>query len=65
MLRAALPLTALVLLACAAAPPPAAFELTPLSPDDRALHTRVFATEDETAVLNACIAVLREHGFAP
>lgn len=64
-----LSLTVIALLAfatgCATALPPAALELTPLTPEDRALHTRLFATEDETAVLNACIAVLREHGFAP
>jgi hypothetical protein len=27
------------------------------------MQIRVFATEDEAAVLNACIAVLRAHGF--
>lgn len=27
------------------------------------MQTRVFATDDEAAVLDACIAVLRAHGF--
>lgn len=59
----------LVLLATFAAgcvstsPPPEAFAFAPLPPAERSMQTRVFATDDEAAVLEACIAVLREHGF--
>jgi hypothetical protein len=57
------------LLACssacvASAPPPEALALAPISGEERAMQTRVFATDDEAAVLDACIAVLRAHGFA-
>ncbi len=45
------------------APPPEAFEFAPTPASERALQTRVFATEDEAAALAACIAVLQRHGF--
>jgi hypothetical protein len=50
--------------AIAPAPPPEAFTFAPTSRAEREMQTRVFATEDEAAVLGACIAVLRSHGFA-
>jgi hypothetical protein len=58
------------LLACSSAcvasapPPPEALALAPISGEERAMQTRVYATDDEIAVLDACIAVLRAHGFA-
>jgi hypothetical protein len=45
-------------------PPPEALAFAPISAEERAMQTRVFATDDEAAVLDACIAVLRAHGFA-
>jgi len=67
-LRRALTLAAALTIASAcvsAAPPPEAFTLAPISQAEREMQTRVFATEDEAAVLAACSAVLRSHGFAP
>jgi hypothetical protein len=50
---------------CAAtAPPPEAFAISPLPQAEREMQRRTFATEDEAAVLGACVAVLRAHGFA-
>ena len=60
----ALTLAAAFASACASPPPPEAFALEPISASERAMQTRVFATDDEPSVLNACVAVLREHGFA-
>lgn len=54
---------ALALGCVAAAPPPAALELAPSTPAERAQQSRVFETDDEAAVQAACIAVLRRHGF--
>jgi len=52
-------------LGCAVVPPPpSALTLAPISADERAQQTRVYATEDRTALLGACVAVLRRHGFA-
>jgi hypothetical protein len=48
----------------APARPPAAFAVAPISAEQRAMQTRVFATDDEAAVLAACGAVLQRHGFA-
>jgi len=50
--------------ACASAPPPGAFAIAPVPAAVRAMQTRVFATDDEAAVLSACVAVLRSHGFS-
>jgi hypothetical protein len=51
--------------ACAVpAPPPEAFVLGRTPQAEREMQTRVFATDDEGAVLAACIAVLERHGFA-
>src|SRR5262245_41092316 len=56
--------SALALSACVAAPPPpAALELVPATPADRALETRRFETDDEASVLAGCTRVLRAHGF--
>jgi hypothetical protein len=63
----ALTLAAALTLASAcvgAPPPPEAFALAPISQAEREMQTRVFATEDEAAVLAACITVLQRHGFA-
>lgn len=60
MLAAALAVAA----GCALAPPPAALGVAPLSAEERAMQTRLFPTDDEAAVLDACVAVLRKHGFA-
>jgi hypothetical protein len=50
--------------ACAtSAPPSEALVLAPIPEAERAMQTRVFATDDEAAVLDACIAVLQRHGF--
>jgi len=58
-------LTALALgCAASAPPPPEALALAPISQDERAQQTRVYQTEDRGALLGACIAVLRRHGFA-
>ncbi len=64
-LRSLPPLALFVVLGCATpAPPSEAFVLAPISQAEREMQTRVFATEDERAVLAACIAVLQRHGFA-
>ncbi|HEU4427605.1 MAG TPA: hypothetical protein VFT98_02530 [Myxococcota bacterium] len=58
-------IAASLLLGCAALPPPpAALALAPISPDERAQQTRLYETDDRAALLGACIAVLRRHGFA-
>ena len=57
-------LLAALALGCVAPPPPDALDLAPVSAAERAMQTRVFETEDESAVLAACIAVLTRHGFA-
>ncbi len=62
--RLLLSLCALALAACVVAPPPpAALELVPATPAERALETRRFDTDDEAAVLAGCARVLRAHGF--
>jgi hypothetical protein len=59
-------IAASLMLGCAVAPPPpSALALAPLPPAERAQQTRVYETEDRAALLNACIAVLRRHGFEP
>jgi hypothetical protein len=58
-------LIAALALGCTALPPPPdALVLAPVPAEERALQTRVFETEDEAAVLSACIGVLTRHGFA-
>ena len=52
-------------LGCVSAPPPPdALALTPSSAEERALQTRTYETDDEPAVLAACVAVLTAHGFS-
>jgi hypothetical protein len=64
-IRALIAAAAVWAAACAAvAPPPEALALAPIPADERAMQIRVLATDDEAAVLDACIAVLRAHGFA-
>jgi hypothetical protein len=58
-------LAALALACASPAPPPdEAFALSPISAEERAMQTRVFDTDDQAAVLAACIEVLRSHAFA-
>ncbi|MBM4385309.1 MAG: hypothetical protein FJ091_18305 [Deltaproteobacteria bacterium] len=66
LLRSLLPalITALGLGCAAAPPPPEALALAPISPEERARHTRLYETDDESAVLAACVAVLTAHGFS-
>ena len=66
LLRSLLPalITSLALGCASAPPPPEAFALAPSTAEERALQTRLYETDDEAAVLAACVAVLTEHGFS-
>jgi hypothetical protein len=57
-------ITSLALGCATAPPPPDAFALAASTPEERALQTRLYDTDDESAVLAACVAVLTAHGFS-